>query len=145
VPQRFFRLLRCSVSACMSLADYYKARLIALRVVELWKYPFADYAAYEADYAKFFTVLNEGGQVQLQRFVKQYSLGGPQPELGVHNQIEIDVPLQFEEQNQAWYGGIGDTTMGFKREMWSSLRSGSIFSLFGGVIVPTGSRSRGFG
>jgi nucleotide-binding universal stress UspA family protein len=67
----------------LSLADYYKARLIALHVVELWKYPFADYAAYEADYAKFFTALNEGGQVQLQRFVKQYSPGGPQPELVV--------------------------------------------------------------
>jgi len=29
--------------------------------------------------------------------------------------------------------------------MFSSLRTGSILSLFGGVIVPSGSRSRGFG
>ena len=29
----------------LSLAEYYKARLVALHVVELWKYPFADYAA----------------------------------------------------------------------------------------------------
>jgi nucleotide-binding universal stress UspA family protein len=67
----------------LSLTDYYKARLITLHVVELWKYPFADYAAYEADYAKFLTALNEGGQVQLQRFVKQYSPDGPQPKLVV--------------------------------------------------------------
>jgi len=64
---------------------------------------------------------------------------------GVHNQIEVDVPVQFQNQNQTWYGGVGDTTLGLKREMWSSLRSGSILSLFGGVILPTGNRNRGFG
>ena len=64
---------------------------------------------------------------------------------GVHNQIEVDVPVQFQNQNQTWYGGVGDVTLGVKREMWSSLRSGSILSLFGGVVLPTGNRSRGFG
>lgn len=64
---------------------------------------------------------------------------------GVHNQIEVDVPFEFQKQNQTWYGGVGDASLGFKREMWSSLRSGSIVSLFGGVIVPSGNRSRGFG
>jgi hypothetical protein len=29
----------------LSLADYYKARVVALHLVELWQYPFADYAA----------------------------------------------------------------------------------------------------
>lgn len=64
---------------------------------------------------------------------------------GVHNQIEVDVPLQFQNQAHTWYGGVGDVTLGLKREMWSSLRSGSILSLFGGVIVPSGNRRRGFG
>jgi hypothetical protein len=64
---------------------------------------------------------------------------------GVHNQIEVDVPLHFEDQNHTWYGGVGDATLGIKREMWSSLRSGSILSLFGGVIVPSGNKQRGFG
>jgi nucleotide-binding universal stress UspA family protein len=68
----------------LSLAEYYKTRIVALHVVELWKYPFADYAAHEADYAKFSGWLNEGGAVQLQRFVKEYSAGGLQPELVVH-------------------------------------------------------------
>jgi hypothetical protein len=67
----------------LSIAEYYKARMVALHVVELWKYPFADYAAHEADYAKFSRALNEGGEVQLQRFVKQFP-GGLQPELVVH-------------------------------------------------------------
>ena len=64
---------------------------------------------------------------------------------GVHNQIEVDVPLQFQEQNQTWYGGVGDVSLGLKREMWSNLRAGSILSLFGGVIVPSGNKQRGFG
>jgi len=64
---------------------------------------------------------------------------------GVKNQIEIDVPLNFQDQNHTWYGGVGDTTLALKREVFSSLRSGSILSLQGGVIVPTGNRTRGFG
>jgi nucleotide-binding universal stress UspA family protein len=68
----------------LSLAEYYKARIVALHVVELWKYPFADYAACEADYAKFSRAMNEGGEVQLRRFVKQYSTDRIQPELVTH-------------------------------------------------------------
>jgi nucleotide-binding universal stress UspA family protein len=68
----------------LSLADYYKAKVVALHVVELWKYPFADYAAQEADYAKFSRALCEGGEVRLKRFVQEYSPGGAQPELVIH-------------------------------------------------------------
>ena len=64
---------------------------------------------------------------------------------GMKNQIEIDVPLNFQDQNHTWYGGVGDATLAVKREIFSSLRSGSILSLQGGVLVPTGSRTRGFG
>lgn len=64
---------------------------------------------------------------------------------GMHSQIEVDVPFQFQEQTGTWYGGVGDATLGVKREMWSSLRTGSILSLFGGVIVPSGNKQRGFG
>jgi mono/diheme cytochrome c family protein len=64
---------------------------------------------------------------------------------GVHNQIEIDLPINAQDQNHTWFGGVGDVTLGVKREFFSSLRTGSILSLFGGVIAPTGNRSRGFG
>jgi mono/diheme cytochrome c family protein len=64
---------------------------------------------------------------------------------GLRNQLEVDVPLQFQDESHTWYGGVGDTTIGLKREVWSSLRTGSILSLFGGVIVPTGNKARGFG
>jgi len=64
---------------------------------------------------------------------------------GKKNQIEVDVPLNFQDQNHTWYGGVGDTTLGLKRVMFSSLKNGSILSLQGSVIVPSGSRQRGFG
>jgi len=51
----------------------------------------------------------------------------------------------FEDQNHTWYGGVGDTTFGLKRVMFSSLKSGSILSLQGSVIAPTGNKDRGFG
>jgi mono/diheme cytochrome c family protein len=64
---------------------------------------------------------------------------------GMNNQIEVDVPVNFQDQNHTWYGGVGDTTLGVKRVMFSSLQSGSIFSLQGSVILPTGNKERGFG
>jgi len=64
---------------------------------------------------------------------------------GLRNQIEVDVPVTFADQNHTWYGGVGDTTLGVKRVIFSSLPSGSILSLQGSVILPSGSRTRGFG
>src|ERR1700740_2762291 len=37
---------------------------------------------------------------------------------GIHNQIEVDVPVEAENQNHTWYGGVGDVTLGLKREMF---------------------------
>ena len=64
---------------------------------------------------------------------------------GVKNQIEVDLPLTFEDQNHTWYGGVGDATFGLKRELFSSLRTGSILSLQGSAVVPSGNSARGFG
>lgn len=82
----------------LSLADYYKARMVALHVVELWKYPFADYAAHEADYAKFSRALNEGGEVKLQRFVKDNPAGRIQLELAVHQGNAPNCILSFAQK-----------------------------------------------
>lgn len=64
---------------------------------------------------------------------------------GVRDQIEVDLPVTFEDQDHTWYGGIGDMTFGLKHEVFSSLRTGSILSMQGSVIAPTGSTKRGFG
>jgi mono/diheme cytochrome c family protein len=65
--------------------------------------------------------------------------------IGMRNQIEVDVPVNFANQNHTWYGGVGDMTLGLKHEVFSSLRTGSILSLQGAILVPSGSRMRGFG
>ena len=64
---------------------------------------------------------------------------------GVNNQIEVDVPITFQDENHVWYGGVGDVTLAVKRVMASSMRTGSILSLQGGFLLPSGNRSRGFG
>lgn len=64
---------------------------------------------------------------------------------GVKNQIEVDVPVIFQDQNHVWYGGVGDTTLALKRVMFSNLNAGSILSLQGGFLLPSGNRARGFG
>src|SRR6267154_3546933 len=61
------------------------------------------------------------------------------------NQIEVDVPVNYEDQNHNWTSGVGDITLGLKRELYSSLKTGSILSVQGGLLLPTGDRSRGFG
>lgn len=61
------------------------------------------------------------------------------------NQIEVDVPVKNEDQNHNSTSGVGDITLGLKRELYSSLRTGSILSVQGGLLLPTGDRSRGFG
>ena len=64
---------------------------------------------------------------------------------GVKNQIEVDVPVLFQDQNHVWYGGVGDITLAVKRVMFASLNTGSILSLQGGFLLPSGNRARGFG
>jgi mono/diheme cytochrome c family protein len=67
---------------------------------------------------------------------------------GQKNQVEVAVPVEFQRPAPGtWYGGFGDVGIGLKRVMFSTLgnRSGSILSLFGEAILPTGIREHGLG
>ena len=65
---------------------------------------------------------------------------------GSRNQMEVSVPFSFQPQeNGKWNGGIGDTVLGYRRLLLSSLRTGSILSVQGEAILPTGNRNKGFG
>lgn len=61
------------------------------------------------------------------------------------NQLEVDVPIHHADLNGQGTTGVGDITVGLKREIFSSLRTGSILSLQGGILLPTGDSRRGFG
>src|SRR5258707_12581899 len=60
-------------------------------------------------------------------------------------QLETDVPVNYADEAHNWTAGLGDITLALKRELFSSLRTGSILSLQGGILLPTGDSKRGFG
>lgn len=65
--------------------------------------------------------------------------------VGIKDQVEIGTPVNFTHPDHTWFGGIGDVTLGWKHVLVSSLAKGSIMSVQGEVLLPTGSRSKGFG
>ncbi len=65
---------------------------------------------------------------------------------GARTQLEIDVPIGVVRNSPGvWYGGIGDATIGLKQVLFANLKSGSILSGFGGIVVPSGSSAHGLG
>ena len=62
---------------------------------------------------------------------------------GARNQFEVVVPFGFQEHKQG--GQLGDVALGLKRVMLQSLSHGSILSLGGEVILPTGHKNTGIG
>lgn len=65
---------------------------------------------------------------------------------GAGNQIEVSFPFSFQHgDTSVWSGGVGDLALGYKRLVFSSLRTGSILSVQGEAALPTGNRAKGFG
>jgi len=65
--------------------------------------------------------------------------------LTARNQMEVSVPFAFSRDSGRWLGGIGDIGVGLKRILVGNAHTGTIFSVQGEVILPTGSRDKGFG
>ena len=85
----------------VSLAEHYRAKLVAQHIVELWRYPYADYAASQGDYQEFWRALREGGEERLREFVKKHTHDEIQPELVVHEGIAADSILSFAQARRA--------------------------------------------
>ncbi|MGA7558580.1 MAG: universal stress protein [Terriglobales bacterium] len=85
----------------LSLAEHYRAKLVAEHIVELSRYPYADYAATAGDYAEFRRALCEGGKEQLREFVKKHFRGEIQPELVVHEGVAPDCILSLAQGQKA--------------------------------------------
>jgi len=85
----------------LSLAEHYDAKLTALHVVEMWKYPYADYAATDGgDYANLRKSLHKGGKEHLQEFVNQHSQERIHPELAICEGRAPDSILSFAQREQ---------------------------------------------
>lgn len=65
---------------------------------------------------------------------------------GPRSQIEVAVPFGMAERpGDGWNGGIGDLAVGIKHALFHSVRSGTILSLAGELILPTGDDVLGSG
>lgn len=66
---------------------------------------------------------------------------------GARNQLEAVVPFGYRERlDGTWTGGhLGDVALGVKRAVYHNLDRGSIFSVTGEVLLPSGDESLGFG
>jgi nucleotide-binding universal stress UspA family protein len=85
----------------LSLAQHYRAELVAQHIVELWRYPFSDYVASQGDYAEFHRAFREGGKERLLEFVKNHTHDESQPELVVHEGVAADSILSFAQARKA--------------------------------------------
>jgi mono/diheme cytochrome c family protein len=69
---------------------------------------------------------------------------------GARSQIELKMPFGAVETvapgaDGRWHAGLGDIAVGVKHALWHSLSSGSIVSLGGEVVLPTGDDDVGLG
>lgn len=65
---------------------------------------------------------------------------------GVRNQFEVAVPFTVREsQPGRWSRGLGDVAVAVKRAMFHSVRTGTIVSVAGELVLPTGKESLGLG
>jgi len=84
----------------LSLAEHYRAKLVAQHVVELWRYPYAEYVATQGDYQQFSRALREGGEERLQEFMKKHTQDEVQPELAVYEGVAADSILSFAQERK---------------------------------------------
>jgi mono/diheme cytochrome c family protein len=66
--------------------------------------------------------------------------------LGARNQIEVAVPMALTESaTGVWSRGLGDIAFAVKRALFHSLPKGSIVSITGEVVLPTGKETENLG
>ena len=72
---------------------------------------------------------------------------------GKRSQFEVSIPFGWREVPDPgglpgagqWVGGLGDVTLGAKHAAYHSIESGTIFSLGGEIVLPTGDETKGLG
>lgn len=66
--------------------------------------------------------------------------------LGARSQWEVVVPLVLQRAaSGSWQRGLGDVAVAVKHALFHSVERGSIFSVAGEVVLPTGNESAGLG
>src|SRR5271167_3119184 len=81
----------------LSLAEHYRAKLVAQHIVEIWRYPSVGFVASVALYEEFCQSVRESGMQQLQALVKNHTHNQIQPELVVQQGMAPDSILSFAQ------------------------------------------------
>ncbi len=84
----------------LSLAEHYRAKLVAYYDVELWRYPSLGFAASADAYDEFCLSVRERAMEQLREFVKQHTRGEIQLELVVDEGMAPDSILSFARERK---------------------------------------------
>ncbi|RPJ58192.1 MAG: cytochrome c [Acidobacteria bacterium] len=105
--------------------------------------PLATEKAFPEDEAVFTTTFSAEGQGSISNKVIY------EKRLGPRSQVEAVIPFGWREGGAAtagnWAGGLGDLAIAAKHALFHSSQRGSIFSVAGEVVMPTGDREKGFG
>lgn len=81
----------------LSLAEHYRARLVAHHVVELWRYPSLSFAPSAESYQEFCRSMHEIGHSQLRKFVTTHAHENIQSELVLEQGSAPDAILSFAQ------------------------------------------------
>jgi len=85
----------------LSLAEHYRAKLVAQHVVELWQHPSLSFAANGETYEAYCQDLRDDAQKRLQEFLKNHAHDEVQPELSIQQGTAPDSILSFAHDRQA--------------------------------------------
>lgn len=106
----------------LSLAEHYRAKLVAQHTVEVWRHPSASFAATADLYEEYCRALRGNGREQLQEFVKNYTDYEVQPELVVDEGIAADSILSRAQEQKSDLIVMGTHGLrGFDRLMLGSV------------------------
>ena len=66
--------------------------------------------------------------------------------IGARSQFEVAVPLAMQaSEGGQWFHGLGDMAVAIKHVLFHSMNTGSILSVGGEVVLPTGKETEGLG
>ena len=106
----------------LSLAEHYRAKLVAQHTVEVWRHPSASFAATANLYDEYCQTLRGDGMEQLKEFVKNYTYNKVQPELIVGEGIAADSILSSAQEQKSDLIVMGTHGLrGFDRLMLGSV------------------------
>ncbi len=106
----------------LSLAEHYRAKLVAQHIVEVWRHPSASFAVTANLYDEYCQTLRGNGKEQLQEFVKKHTYNEIQPELVVDEGTAADVILSFAQERETDLIVMGTHGLrGFDRLMLGSV------------------------